>query len=320
MANKTFTIVTEAIHEAGMKPLLETPGFDVHVIKNYEDSELLAKADAILTRLYPFTEADLARAPNLKFFSKHGVGVSHLPLDAVKKRGITVAVVGDLNSRAVAETIFSMIIANAKNTIAVDRAMRDDDYAIRSRQTTRELGGKTILLLGLGRIGSRVAKYCNAFDMNVLGYDPVLKPEEIEARGCKPISDWRAVLGELDYISFQVPLIPETTNMFGPKELAALKKDAVLINCARGGIVDEHALAEAAASGAIRGAGVDATVDEPVYSDHPLLSQKTFGKIILSPHLAALSLESSLNMARVSAQNIIDFFNGRLDPNLIYKL
>lgn len=95
-----------------------------------------------------------------------------------------------------------MIIANAKNTIAIDRAMRDDDYAIRSRQTTRELGGKNILLLGLGRIGSRVAKYCNAFDMNVLGYDPVLKPEEIEARGCKPISDWRAVLGELDYISF----------------------------------------------------------------------------------------------------------------------
>lgn len=114
-------------------------------------------------------------------------------------------------------------------------------------------------------------------------------------------------------------MIPETTNMFGPQELAALKNDAVLINCARGGIVDEHALAEAAASGAIRGVGVDATVDEPVYSDHPLLSQKSFGKIILSPHLAALSLESSLNMARVSAQNIIDFFNGRLDPNLIYN-
>ena len=313
----TVTILTEAIHETGLTLLRHAPGFDVHVVGNYADDRLLAKADAILTRLHPFTARDLERTPRLKLISKHGVGVDHLPIEALRKRGITVATVGDLNSRAVAETIFSMIIANAKNTISVDHAMRNGDYAIRNRRTTRELGGKTVLLLGLGRIGSQVARYCTAFDMRVLGFDPALTDERLKALGCIPVSDWRSCLGGVDYLSLQVPLTPETANMIGEKELSAMKRDAVLINCARGGIIDEHALADAVIAGRIRGAGIDATVDEPVHPSHPLLSQETYGRIVLSPHLASLSMEISSELARAAAQNVIDFFNGTLDTSKI---
>jgi D-3-phosphoglycerate dehydrogenase len=180
----------------------------------------------------------------------------------------------------------------------------------------QDVSGRTILIIGLGRIGSRLAKVCKALGLQCLGVDPAYTAEQINAMGCEPVSDFRAALPRADFVTVHTPLQEDTRNLIGARELAAMKPTAYLINCARGGIVDEAALLDAVNSRRIMGAGLDVQVDEPPKPSDPLL---TCERIILTPHSATSTGETMVRMARAVAQNVLDQIDGKLPAGHIFN-
>jgi D-3-phosphoglycerate dehydrogenase len=173
-----------------------------------------------------------------------------------------------------------------------------------------------VLIIGLGRIGSRLAKTLNALGMKCLGVDPAYTPAQIEAMGCEPVKDFRSALPRADFVTLHTPLQDGTRNMIGARELAAMKTTAYLINCARGGIVDEKALLEALESRRIMGAALDVQVDEPPKPGDPLLK---CDRLILTPHSATSTGETHVRSAKTVAQNVLDFFDGRLPESHVFN-
>lgn len=180
-----------------------------------------------------------------------------------------------------------------------------------------ELAGRQLLLLGFGRIGREVARRALGFDMKVAVYDPYVSGDDIRTAGCEPVEDWRAELPEADVLSLRLPLREKTCGLIGAAELGKMKPTAILVNAARGGLVDEDALHDALSGRMARGgAGIDCFEKEPVGSDLPLLS---LPNVVLSPHSAALSAETAQRVGEVAACNIIDGLNRRLDPALVFN-
>jgi D-3-phosphoglycerate dehydrogenase len=172
-----------------------------------------------------------------------------------------------------------------------------------------DVAGRTALIIGLGRIGSRLAKALNALGLKCLGVDPAFTPAEIAAMGCEPVADFRAALPRADFVTVHCPLQDDTRNLVGAAELAQMKPTAYVINCARGGIVDEAALLHALNSGLIRGAALDVQVSEPPRPDDPLLACE---RLILTPHSAASTPETMMRSSIAVAQNVLDCFDGRV--------
>jgi D-3-phosphoglycerate dehydrogenase len=214
------------------------------------------------------------------------------------------------------EHTLAMMLALAKRLGDYDRAVRAGDYQVKFKLDAIDIAGRTVLILGLGRIGSRVAKACGALGMKCLGVDPALSEDRIGALGCEPVRDFRAALPRADFVTIHCPLQADTRNLIGAKELALMKPSAFLINCARGGIVDEAALLAALNGGKLKGAGLDVQVREPPPPDDPLLQCE---RLILSPHSAATTQEGIVRMAVATAQNICDFFDGKLDPANVFN-
>ena len=187
----------------------------------------------------------------------------------------------------------------------------------RGSHHTSELFGKTILVVGHGRIGRLVAPLCKAFGMRVIVADIALNPALVAEQGVEGIEDFRAALADADFLTVHVPLNPNTANLIGREELAALPNHAVVINCARGGIVDENALADAVRAGTIGGTGADVFSTEPPAPDNPLLG---LPNSIYSPHSAAVTEEGARNMATESAQNILDTFDGKLRDDYVFNI
>jgi len=311
-------LVAGRIHPDGMAVLAAAPGVEVEAIADPGarlPAAALASADALLIRYGVLAAADLATMPRLRVVSRHGVGVDNLPLEALTARGIPVTIVGPVNAVSVAEQVMAFLLALAKRTLAHDAAVRGGDWGMRDATAAVELAGRRLMLLGLGRIGREVARRARAFDMEVLAYDPALEAEAILALGCTPLADWRAALGSVDALSLHLPLTAATRNLIGAAELAAMKPTAWLVNAARGGIVDEAALA-AALAGPMRqgGAGLDCFRDEPPLADDPLLG---LPNVVLSPHSAALTAEAARRMGVVAAENVLAGLAGRLDPALV---
>ena len=176
-----------------------------------------------------------------------------------------------------------------------------------------ELDGKTLLVLGFGRIGRRVAQLAQAFGMVVLAHDPYVTDVDMRKLGVEPAGTVDGALGKADFVSLHVPLSPAGAVIAGP-QIARMKPSAIIVNAARGGLIDEAALDHALREGKLGGAGLDVLADEPPPSDHPLLANQ---KVTFSPHTAGLTQECAKRMAISSAQNIIDYFNGKLDPQLV---
>lgn len=311
--NKHEVLVIQPIHPAGFEVLAARSDIAVVRPASAQPQDLLphlTSAEAVLLRGSQFPARLIEGATRLKLISRHGVGLDNVPLDVCAERGVTVAHVGDVNAIPVAEHAMALLLAILKQLIPYDRAVREGRYGIKEGLAAREADGKTLLILGLGRTGREVARLAGAFRMRCVGFDPALSTDAIRLTGCEPTADWRSMLPQLDAVTLHLPLRAETRGLIGPAEFQALRRDAVIINCARGGLVDEAALAGALQEGRLFGAGLDVTEAEPPPRDHPLLRSE---RVVLTPHSAALTAECSMRMAVRSAQNILDFFDQRLD-------
>ena len=317
--NKYKVLVMQALPEAGMALFRARPDVDVEVVPEGSEADLLARigeADGITLRVSPFTARIIDAASRLRIASRFGVGYDSVDVPALTRRGIPLAIAGEANSVSVAEHALFLMLALAKQCLGHDRSVRDDNWGWRAGLHGTDLWTKTVLILGYGRIGRRTARRCLAFDMNTLVYDPYVDQDMIARDGAKPVADFRAVLSEVDFVTVHTPKTPETTGIIGRDELAAMKPTAFVINTARGGIVDEAALYDALKAGRIRGAGLDVFDLEPP-GEHPLFA---LDNVILSPHIAGVTKEAGDRMAIAAAQNVLDAFDGRLNPdNVVNK-
>jgi D-3-phosphoglycerate dehydrogenase len=273
--------------------------------------------DAAILSITPFTARIIDKADKMQIVARHGVGYDAVDVPALTKKGIPLAVVGTANSVTVAEHALFFILALAKRAILFDREVRKGNWDIRYSQIGYDIADKKVLVLGLGRIGRRLVPMLNAMGMKVFVYDPYVLQDTIVTTGATPVEDWRAALPDMDFVSVNCPKNEETNGMIGTAELASMKKTAFVVNTARGNIVDESALYHALKSGSIAGAGIDPFVVEPAGPNEPLFE---LDNIIVSPHSAGVTKESLFRMGAAAAQNILDQFDGRLNPeNVINK-
>lgn len=276
-------------------------------------AELLADAEAVLIRTQQLGRDLLDAAPRLRVVSRHGVGFDNVDVVALTERRIPLAVAATANAQAVAEHAFWMLMELTKDGRASDRAVRAGDWAARHRLVPVELAGRTLLLVGLGRVGRLLARRALAFDMGVAAFDPNLSPAEIKQAGCVPVAGLMTGLRDADAVSLHLPLTPSTRGLIGAEELAAMRPDAVLVNTARGGLIDETVLADALRAGRLRGAGLDVFEAEPPPIDHPLLACPN---ALLTPHVAGTTDEAMVRMAVEAADNVNAALAGRLDPSV----
>ena len=278
---------------------------------------MVVQSDALLIRYGVLTAEHIRCATKLCVVSRHGVGCDNLPVEALSARGIPVTTVGPVTAVSVAEQTMAMLLSLLKRVEEYDHAVRTGDWPIRDSLAISDLAGKTLLLLGFGRIGREVAKRARAFDMEVLIYDPFVSHDAALASGVVKVDAWHAVLGSVDVVSVHLPLGPATRNIIDADVLVAMKPTAILLNAARGGLVDEGALYQALSDRmAAGGAGIDTFAVEPPQLDAPLLQLRN---VVLSPHSAALTAEAARRMGLVAAHNVIAGLEGRLDPELVFN-
>ena len=312
-------ICIQAIHPEGMKILHSRDDLEIIVPESADPASwanFLPGAEAICVRLSQIPRSLIEKAPNLKIISRHGVGCDNIDVQAATDNGVIVATVGQANAPSVVEHTVALMLALAKRLFEFDRAVREGDYMRKMKLDAQDIGGRTVLIIGLGRIGSRLAKALNGLGLKCLGVDPAYTPEQIEAMGCEPVTDFRAALPRADFVTVHTPLQDDTRNMIGASELAMMKPTACLINCARGGIVNEAALIQALDSRQIMGAGFDVQVDEAPRPDDPLLRCE---RLILTPHSATSTGETMVRMAKTVAQNVLDHFDGRLPESHVFN-
>ena len=232
---------------------------------------------------------------------------------ALNARRIPLAIVGDVNSRAVAEHTLMLMLAAARRTVAFDHASKAGNWNARNGFNSGELDGKHLLVLGFGRIGRRVAELAQAFGMQVSALDPFVPADAMQSAGVAPGTSLDEELAQADVVTLHVPLDPKGA-VIGAAQLKLMKPTAIIINAARGGLVDEAALDAALREDRLAAAALDVLVDEPPRADHPLLSNPG---ITLSPHNAGLTRECAARMAVAAAENIIAHFKGTLDRKLV---
>ncbi|GGO84386.1 2-hydroxyacid dehydrogenase [Marinobacterium nitratireducens] len=309
-------LVAGKIHEAGLERLRNAPGvtFDlVEEVSTESYAPLLEKADGLLIRTQPMTSKEVALGSKLKVVSRHGVGFDSVDVKALNERGIPLAIVGDVNSGAVAEHALMMMLAVAKQALHHDAGVRGGNWNCRNAFSATELAGRTLLLLGFGRIGQGVANLALPFGMRVAVFDPYQSDDFIREKGCAPVATIDEGLPEADFVSVHMPLI-DGKALLGERELALMKASAIVVNTARGGIIDEQALCAALKEGRLGGAGLDVLVDEPPKAEDPLLDCP---RVLLSPHVAGLTQEAAMRMSVSAVENILKCFSGDLDPVLV---
>lgn len=273
---------------------------------------LIAKADALIIRTQPLRAATIAQGDKLKVVSRHGVGYDAVDLNALNARNIALTIVGDVNSVSVAEHAMMLMLAAAKRALRADKAVREDgQWGWRDRLEQQELTGKRLLILGYGRSGRHLARMAAGFQMDIRGYNPRLEKRGWPEGDIPPIS-LADGLPWADFISVHIPRGERPA--IGAAEIAQMKPGVILVNTARGGVVDEAALVEALQSGQIGAAGIDVFDQEPPMNNSPLLA---FDNLLLSPHIAGVTEESSERMAIASIRNALDFLDGSIDPTLI---
>jgi len=256
-----------------------------------------------------FGEPELEASGDMKVVTRIGVGFDAVDVLALSRRKVPLMVAGSANSPSVAEQALFMMLTLAKRAVEMHACVKDNKWAARLGMLPYDLFGKTVLLIGFGRIGTRTAKRCLAMEMNVLVFDPYKDAAAIKAAGCEPVSDLDAALPRADFVSIHCPKTPETIGMFSAARLRRMKPTAYLINTARGGIVDEPALYDALVSGRLAGAGLDVFEQEPPPAGHSLFS---LPNVIMAPHVAGVTLEAVERMSEQTARNILSVLDG--DP------
>jgi len=310
--------VTDGIQQVGLDVLTKREDVVVDRCWNRLSEEELVdrvvNVDAILVGATPITAKIIEAARGLKVVSRRGVGYDNIDLAALRRGKIPLTIVGSANASTVAEHTLSFMLALAKQTIIYDRETRAGNWRFRESMLAADLFGKTLLLVGFGRVGRAVAVRALAFGMRVMVHDPLVSEEVFTDFAIEPAPDLLQGLAICDFLSVHVPLTPRTSGLISRQELAAMRPTAFIISTARGGVVDEDDLISALRTGLIRGAGLDVFTEEPLPPDHPLLG---LTNVILSPHSAALTEECARRMDVVAARNCLDAIDGRLDPALV---
>lgn len=310
-------LVIQPIHDDGMAMLKARDDVTFEVVDGSSIAEMqskIADVDGVTIRTTLLPSEVLASAKSLKVVSRHGVGYDNVDLDHLNQRGIPLALTADANASSVAEHVMFMMLHLAKRGFQYDSATRKGDWALRNSLDVVDIGGRRVLIIGFGRIGREVAKLCQAFRMEVSVFDPFITSNTIQATGCQPVDDFRSVLSETDVLTVHMPLSDQTRHLISEAELSTLPAQAFVINCARGGVVDETALYDALTSGGIAGAGLDVFEQEPPDDDHPLFALEN---VILSPHSAGLTLECAKRMAVSTVRNVLAGIDGTLDPAMV---
>jgi D-3-phosphoglycerate dehydrogenase len=310
------------MHDDGIKLLKNNPKFDCEVIEDLSKKNLLSKLpnfDAITLRRGKIDAEILEKCKKLKVISRHGVGYDNVDTGFIKKNNISLLVTGTTTSTSPAEHIMFMILSISKGINLYDESVRNGkfDTIMHMKHKTFELCNKKVLIVGFGRIGKKLIKRCLGFEMKVYVYDPFVEEKIIESFGGKKIDNLNDSLRDIDVLSLSVPLTKVTNNMINLEKMKLMKKTSIIINTSRGGVVNEYDLNEALNQEMIYGAGLDVFKKEPPDNDNPLLKNK---KVLLSPHAATFTKECTSDMAIQTAQNIIDFFENKLNKLMIVKL
>ncbi len=313
--------IIEKIHQDGIDLLKNNSDFEFEIIEDTSEENLikvLPKFDACTLRVSKLNEKIMSNCKNLKVISRHGVGYDNIDLNYIKKNNITLLITAKANAVAVAEHVISMMLSISKSINQYDQEVRIGNFKkSASTITTLELFNKEILIVGFGRIGQSLIKRCKGFEMRVKVFDPFVNRETIERFGGQKIENLDDGLKICDYVSLHVPLNENTKNLINYSRLNNMKREAILINTARGGIVNENDLDKALRDNIIFGAGLDVFEKEPVDKNNPLLSNK---KVLLSPHSATFTNECKSRMSLETTKNIIDFFGNKIDKSMIVKL
>ena len=313
--------IIEKIHQDGLDLLKKNPNFEFEIIEDISEKnllEVLPNFDACTLRVSKLNKKILLNCKNLKVISRHGVGYDNVDLDYIKKHNITLLITATANAVAVAEHVIYMMLAISKSINQFDQEVRIGNFKKNASSiTTFELFNKEILIAGFGRIGQNLIKKCKAFEMKVKVFDPFVHKEIIERFGGEKIENFDEGLKNCDYVSLHVPLTEKTRNLINYSKLKSMKKEAIVINTARGGIINENDLDKALRENIIFGAGLDVFEKEPIDKSHPLLSNK---KVLLSPHSATFTNECKSRMSLETTKNIIDFFENKIDKSMIVKL
>jgi D-3-phosphoglycerate dehydrogenase len=305
------------LHPAGRAVLAARDDLDIVTLQDPPVDEFhqhLSSADAVLCWLERVDPAALAVAPHLRVVSRYGVGFDTVDIAACTARGIPVMVTNGANDLSVAEHAMMLMLAVARRAAEAWARVQAGGWWPPGGPGMVDLAGRTALVVGYGRIGSRVANYARAFHMRVLVSDPGFHPARIAADGFVPARDLHAALAETDVLTLHCPLTPATHHLMDAAGFAALKPGAILINTARGPIVQQEALLAALQAGRLQGAGLDVLEVEPADATNPLFAMPN---VIVSPHSAASTEEGLARMARQAAQNILDALDGRPDPAMM---
>jgi D-3-phosphoglycerate dehydrogenase len=313
-ANKKKIFITESMSQPGRALLRERDDIEIIEFPNMisaHDFQTLLKQQApvhgVALGATRFGEPELQASKDMKVVTRIGVGYDSVDIPALSRRKIPLMVAGTANSPSVAEQALFMMLTLAKRAVEMHSIVKNDQWSQRLGMLPYDLFGKTLLIIGFGRIGTRTAKRCLAMEMNVLVYDPYKSAADIKAAGCEPVSDLEAALPRADFVSIHCPKTPETVGMFNASRLKRMKPTAYLINTARGGIVDEAALHEALVSGKLAGAGLDVFEHEPPPSGHSLFD---LPNVIMAPHVAGVTREAVDRMSEQTARNILSALDG----------
>ena len=298
--------IIEDIHEDGIKLLENQPDFDYEIIKNISKDNLIKRLpefDAITLRNIPLGIDILPYCKKLKVVSRHGVGFDNVDTKFLKENNIKLLITASANAVAVAEHVMFMILNISKGKTLYDNAVRSGDFRSKVfKNETFELSNKHVLIIGFGRIGKNLIKKLKGFDMKVSVYDPFIESNTIESFGGTKIENLDNVLSDIDIFTIHTPLNSKTKNLITLDRLNKMKKNTVIINTARGGII---------------AAGLDVFEKEPPNLNNPLLKNN---KVLLSPHSATFTKECSSRMSIQAVQNIIDFFKKKIDDYMVVKL
>jgi D-3-phosphoglycerate dehydrogenase / 2-oxoglutarate reductase len=320
-ANKKKILVTESFSQKGRALLAERDDIEMIEFPNMisaGDFEVMLKQHApvhgVALGATRFGEPELEASKDMKVVTRIGVGYDAVDVPALSRRKVPLMVAGTANSPSVAEQALFMMLWLAKRANEMHAMIVDGTWGHRLGKLPFDLYGKTVLIVGFGRIGTRTAKRCLAMEMNVLVFDPYKPADEIKAAGCEPVADLDAALPRADFVSIHCPKTPETIGMFNAARLRRMKPTAYLINTARGGLVDEKALYDALVSGRLAGAGLDVFEQEPP-PGHSLFE---LPNVILAPHVAGVTREAVDRMSEQTARNILSALDGEpIRPNVI---
>ena len=313
--------IIQKIHDEGINIFKNKNNFEFEIIEDLSEENLVKRIhlfDAVTLRTGKLNNKILSNAKKLKVISRHGVGYDNVDTSFLKSNNISLLITATANAFAVSEHVFYMMLAISKNFLNLDNEVRVGNFKKNIEKfETFELNNKEILIAGFGRIGKNLIKKCIGFDMKVRVFDPYVSASIIADFGGQKVDSFDVAIKTCDVLSIHMPLSEKTKNLINFEKLKTMKKTSIIINTARGGIVNEEDLHKALNEKIILGAGLDVFVNEPIESKNPLLNNK---RVLLSPHTAALTNECKIRMGKETAQNIIDFFEKKINKSMLVNL